>query len=139
MRIAVPAEGPDFAARVSDRLGLSPYLLIVDPESKEFEALQIPRRLERGAGMQVVAAIRKKVFHQPVTETLREIISKTGIEDTFRNGGDEGEERLQNVYELVSLAMKYDHLEPHEAVEQLLEESALQSDQDELGVGRKKL
>ena len=60
MRIAVPAEGPDFAARVSDRLGLSPYLLIVDPESKEFEALQIPRRLERGAGMQVVALIIAK-------------------------------------------------------------------------------
>ena len=37
------------------------------------------------------------------------------------------------MYELVSLASKYDTLDPHEAVEQLLEESALQSDQDEMG------
>jgi predicted Fe-Mo cluster-binding NifX family protein len=60
LKVAIPAEGPDFNARVSDRLGLSPYLLIVDLESKDFEALRSPRDSCSGAGMQVVALIIAK-------------------------------------------------------------------------------
>jgi len=81
----------------------------------------------------VISKLREKVYEQPVDVTLRAIIEDMGLEASLRAGGDEGEERLQNVYELVALATKYSHLEPNEAVEQLLEESALQSDQDEIG------
>ena len=45
MKVAIPSEGPDLDARVGDRLGLSPYLLIVDLESKDFEALRSRSRL----------------------------------------------------------------------------------------------
>ena len=64
LKIAVPAEGPDLDARISDRLGLSAYLLIVDLESKRFEALRSPRDFlggaGSGAGMQMVALIIAK-------------------------------------------------------------------------------
>ena len=45
---------------------------------------------------------------------------------------EEGEERLGNIRELVNLAVRYDDALPPEGIERLLEEAALQSDQDEL-------
>ena len=60
MKVAIPAEGPDFKAKVGDRLGRSPYLLVVDLESKDFEALQCPQGAGSGTGMQMVAMIIAK-------------------------------------------------------------------------------
>ena len=68
----------------------------------------------------------------PVHETLAFIMKRTGMEDEFKTGGEEGLERLENVRELVSLGTKYAEYEPEEAIEHLLEDSALGSDQDEL-------
>jgi DNA helicase-2/ATP-dependent DNA helicase PcrA len=45
---------------------------------------------------------------------------------------DEGKERLENIRELVNFATRYDFEEPQTGIEKLLEEAALQSDQDEL-------
>src|SRR5690606_854663 len=56
----------------------------------------------------------------------------TGLEEDLKHGGDEGLERLENLRELVTLATKYDEFPPEEAVEYVLEEAALQSDQDEI-------
>ena len=84
MRIAVPAEGPDLHARVSARLGLSPYLLIVDLESKHFEALRSPRDSGSGAGMQVVALIIAKKSNVLLTDwcspTAEKYLSAYGVE-----------------------------------------------------------
>jgi predicted Fe-Mo cluster-binding NifX family protein len=60
LKIAVPSDGADFDAKVGDRLGLSPYLLIVDPESRDFEVVRSPRESGSGAGMQMVALIIAK-------------------------------------------------------------------------------
>lgn len=68
----------------------------------------------------------------PVHETLAFIMKRTGMEDEFKTGGEEGLERLENVRELVSLGTKYAEYGPEEAIEHLLEDSALGSDQDEL-------
>jgi DNA helicase-2/ATP-dependent DNA helicase PcrA len=59
-------------------------------------------------------------------------MKRTGLEASLKAGGEEELERLDNLRELVSLAREYDTLTPEEAVEQLLENAALQSDQDEL-------
>ena len=45
-------------------------------------------------------------------------------------GTEEERERLENIRELVSLATKYDDLEPENALEKFFEESSLVSDQD---------
>lgn len=68
-----------------------------------------------------------------VSETLKFIMKRTGMEAQYRKGGTEEDlERLENVRELVTLATRYDEYDPEEAVEHLLEDAALQSDQDEL-------
>lgn len=68
-----------------------------------------------------------------LSETLKFIISRTGIETNLKKEGTEEDlERLENLRELVSLATRYDELDPEEGVETLLEDAALQSDQDEI-------
>lgn len=68
-----------------------------------------------------------------ISETLKFIMKRTGIEADYRKSGTEEDmERLENLRELVTLAVRYDELDPEEAVDTLLEDAALQSDQDEL-------
>ncbi len=68
-----------------------------------------------------------------VSQTLGFIIKRTGMETDFKKSGTEDDlERLENLQELVTLATAYDELDAQEGVEALLENAALQSDQDEL-------
>ena len=67
-----------------------------------------------------------------MSETVRFVITETGLDTALKSQGDEGLEQLENLRELVTLATKYDTLEPLEATEKLLEEAALASDQDTL-------
>jgi len=68
----------------------------------------------------------------PLSETLKFILKRTGLEAELKKGGEEELERLENLRELVTLGAKYSEFTPPEAVERLLEDAALQSDQDEL-------
>lgn len=63
MKIAVSADCPNLDARVAQRFGISPYLIIVDPKTMEFESVPNPGATgQRAAGMQaVVLAISKEV------------------------------------------------------------------------------
>lgn len=71
---------------------------------------------------------------EPISSTLRFIITRSGLETHFKKSGTEDDlERLENLRELVSLAVRFDDLDPEAGVEALLENAALQSDQDELG------
>jgi predicted Fe-Mo cluster-binding NifX family protein len=76
LKVAIPAEGPDFDAKVGDRLGISPYLLIVDSDSKNFESIRISRELGRGTGMQVVALIIAKKSDVVLTKWCSATASK---------------------------------------------------------------
>jgi len=63
MRIAISADGPNLNAKAGYRFGTSQYLVIVDAESGDFEAVPTPgASTQRGAGMQaIVLAISKDV------------------------------------------------------------------------------
>ena len=52
--------------------------------------------------------------------------------ETMYKSRDDGEERLGNMQELINLSTKYDNEKSPDGVEKLLEEAALQADQDEL-------
>jgi DNA helicase-2/ATP-dependent DNA helicase PcrA len=70
---------------------------------------------------------------KPLSETIKFIMKRSGIEGMYRDEGTEDSlERLENLRELVTLAARYNELPPAEAVELLLENAALQSDQDEI-------
>lgn len=82
---------------------------------------------------QMMADIADEARTKPMSETLKFIIKRTGIETELKKNGTEDDlSRLENLRELVTLGVRYDELNPEEAVEALLENAALQSDQDEL-------
>lgn len=69
--------------------------------------------------------------HSP-SETIIYLIKTTGIEAELSSGNDEDKERLENIKELATLALKYDVMPDGEGLEKLLEDAALASDQDSL-------
>lgn len=85
------------------------------------------------AFFQMMSDIADEARTKKLSETLRFIISRSGMETNLKKSGTEEDlERLENLRELISLATRYDELGPEEGVEMLLEEAALQSDQDEI-------
>lgn len=78
-----------------------------------------------------LAKIKHAIHTLPASETLRFAVEASGMERMYRDR-DDGDERLQNIQELINVSTKYDDAQPPEGIEKLLEEAALQSDQDEL-------
>ncbi len=69
--------------------------------------------------------------HKP-SESIRYVIEKSGIKDELSHGTTDEQERLENMMELVTLAIKYDNLPDGIGMEKLLEDASLSSDQDTL-------
>jgi DNA helicase-2/ATP-dependent DNA helicase PcrA len=81
----------------------------------------------------IMMDIAKTAVEKPLSDTIKFIMKRSGLEDSFKDEGtEEAMERIENLRELVTLASRYNDLDPNEATEQLLETAALQSDQDEL-------
>jgi DNA helicase-2/ATP-dependent DNA helicase PcrA len=81
---------------------------------------------------QLLENIREHALAEKTSSLIKFVSEKTGIEGSLKTGHDEDNERLENIHELVTLATKYDILPPEEAVEKLLGDAALASDQDSL-------
>ncbi len=82
---------------------------------------------------QIMQDIADHARTETVSKTIAFIIKRSGIEVSLKKQGTEDDlARLENLRELVTLATRYDDLGPEEGVEALIENAALQSDQDEL-------
>jgi DNA helicase-2/ATP-dependent DNA helicase PcrA len=69
--------------------------------------------------------------HKP-SESVKYVIEKSGMKDELSHGTSDEQERLENMMELVTLAIKYDNLPDGIGMEKLLEDASLSSDQDTL-------
>lgn len=85
----------------------------------------------------LIDAGRKRAESMVVSALTEWIIEKTGMERYLRDQTEEGEERWQNVLELLSVTKKYDGLPPQESLMNFLEEVALVSEVDKLIDGTK--
>lgn len=81
---------------------------------------------------QLMDDIRAQTKQGTVSEVLKFIIQHTGIEAYYKKEGEEGLERIENLRELVTLGTKYNDYDIEEGLEHLLDDAALQSDQDEM-------
>ena len=79
-----------------------------------------------------LSEIGKTAQEQKPSEVIKFVIKGSGIEKELKDGNDEDKERLENMRELATLAIKYDHFPQGEGIEKLIEEAALASDQDSL-------
>ena len=85
MRIAIAAEGKDFRANIAHRFGMSPFLVIVDLDTGEFEAVTLPGASgKRGAGVQAIVLALSKGVKAVLTgycsPTARSHLTANGIE-----------------------------------------------------------
>lgn len=67
---------------------------------------------------------------EPLSHVMQMIIVDSGMEKEMLEGSSEDRERLENARELVSLTVRYDGVPGKEILTQFLEETSLQSDQD---------
>ena len=67
---------------------------------------------------------------EPLSHVISMIIVDSGMEKEMVEGSSEDKERLENARELVSLTIRYDGTPGIEVLTQFLEETSLQSDQD---------
>jgi DNA helicase-2/ATP-dependent DNA helicase PcrA len=81
---------------------------------------------------EILTDIKRAADEQPPSIVIKYILTRSGLEQMLRDGSDEDRERLENIRELVTLALKYDALSQEEGIWQFLTEVALASDQDSM-------
>jgi DNA helicase II / ATP-dependent DNA helicase PcrA len=106
--------------------------------SNDIENLPIKTRIKINNFYQILEDIKEKIQTLKTSEIIKYVIKKSGIENELSSGGEEEIERLENIKELATLALKYDNLENGAGVEKLLEDASLASDQDSLMVNTEK-
>ncbi|MDP9482864.1 MAG: UvrD-helicase domain-containing protein, partial [Chloroflexota bacterium] len=77
-----------------------------------------------------VRAMRSQIGVLPLPELLDAVLERSGYRAMLADGSEEGEDRWNNLLELRSVTTRYDDLSPEDALDRLLEETALVADQD---------
>ena len=78
----------------------------------------------------LVRRLRSRVGVLTLPELLDDVLEASGYRAMLADGSEDGEERWANLLELRSVTTRYDDLEPEDALDRLLEETALVADQD---------
>jgi DNA helicase-2/ATP-dependent DNA helicase PcrA len=80
----------------------------------------------------VIARLRSRLTLIHLPELLDAVYSETGLRAHLASEGVEGEERWANLLELRGIAGRFLELEPLDALDRFIEETALVADQDSL-------
>jgi DNA helicase-2/ATP-dependent DNA helicase PcrA len=78
----------------------------------------------------LITRLRTRIGILPLPELLDEVLERSGYRAMLADGTEEGEERWANLLELREVTTRYDDLSPDDALDRLLEETALVADQD---------
>lgn len=78
----------------------------------------------------LVRRLRSRIGVLPLPELLDDVLETSGYRAMLADGSEEGEERWANLLELRAVTTRYDDLGPEDALDRLLEETALVADQD---------
>ncbi|MEI7709383.1 MAG: UvrD-helicase domain-containing protein [bacterium] len=106
--------------------------------AKDTEDLPIKMKIKINNFYETLADIKEKIQTLKASEIIKYVVKKSGIENELSSGTEEDAERLENIKELATLALKYDNLEEGKGVEKLLEDASLASDQDSLMITTEK-
>lgn len=80
----------------------------------------------------LLESIKKSILTEKPSVVIKKIINETGMTEFLKNGGEDDQERVENIKELATLGTKYDDLEVPLGIEKLLTEASLVSDQDSI-------
>lgn len=131
LRLALNPDGLSDFRRVVNvptrGLGKTSVLKIVMGEEKSLPMTTQRKLVNFREILKKIAQVAKE---KKPSETIKFIIKASGLEDEWKEGGDEGLARLENAYELANFAIRYDDRSPEVGILEFLSEVALQSDQD---------
>jgi DNA helicase-2/ATP-dependent DNA helicase PcrA len=133
--INVPARGigdksVEGLRRWADTHENSMYAAIEAAGRGEIEGLTSRARTAIGEFFALVARLRRRIGVLPLPELLDEVLEQSGYRAMLADGSEEGEDRWANLLELRAVTTRYDDLSPEDALDRLLEETALVADQD---------
>lgn len=98
----------------------------------EIKSLPIKTKIKIENFYKTLEDIKEKIQNEKTSDVIKYTVKKSGIEEELKNGTEEDLERLENIKELATLALKYDNLKNGSGIEKLLEDASLASDQDSL-------
>ncbi len=98
----------------------------------EEKSLPAGMRVKISIFYKVLEEIAEKIRTEKASAAIKFAVKKSGIETELSSGTEEDSERLENIKELATLALKYDQMPPGEGIEKLLEDAALAGEQDSL-------
>jgi DNA helicase II / ATP-dependent DNA helicase PcrA len=106
-----------------------------------FEAMQEVEKIDDLQGgkpeaiekfIEIIKNLQKVNLEFTASGLIKHVLDYTGYKKFLDDGSVEGEARLENVFELISVASKYDKLEPKVSLNIFLEEISLISDIDNM-------
>jgi DNA helicase II / ATP-dependent DNA helicase PcrA len=97
----------------------------------EIEGLATRARSSLADFAALIRRLRTRVGVLPIPELLDEVLEASGYRAMLADGSEDGEERWANLLELRAVTTRYDDLSPDDALDRLLEETALVADQDQ--------
>jgi DNA helicase-2/ATP-dependent DNA helicase PcrA len=103
-----------------------------------WETLPVKVRMKVDNFYQTLEEIKEKIKNSKASDVIKFVVKKSGIEQELSSGTEEDMERLENIKELATLALKYDNLENGAGIEKLLEDASLASDQDSIMINQEK-
>jgi len=106
--------------------------------SNNMENLPIKVKIKINNFYEMLEEIKEKIKLEKTSQVIKFVVKKSGIEEKLSSGTEEDIERLENIKELVTLALKYDSLQDGRGIEKLLEDASLASDQDSLMISEEK-
>ncbi|HEY4752713.1 MAG TPA: 3'-5' exonuclease, partial [Candidatus Limnocylindrales bacterium] len=133
--INVPARGigdksVEALRRYADARGGSVLGAIEAAARGEVDGVGPKIRTALGGFGSLVARLRARLGILPLPELLDEVLEASGYRAMLADGSEEGEDRWANLLELREVTRRYDDLSPEDALDRLLEETALVADQD---------
>lgn len=114
----------NFASR--NGVSLFKAMLLAD----EIEGLSSSKAEQVGEFVKLIQELQKLKQENTASGMIKHVLSKSGYKKSLDDGSVEGEARLENISELISVSKKYDELEPSTALSIFLEEVSLISDLD---------
>jgi DNA helicase-2/ATP-dependent DNA helicase PcrA len=106
--------------------------------SKNTEDIPIKTKVKIDNFYKILEGLEEIIKTKKASEVIKFTVKNSGIEEELRNGGEEEIEKLENIKELATLALKYDNLENGAGIEKLLEDASLASDQDSIMFNQEK-
>ena len=116
--------------RYADKHDNSMFAAVEAAGKGEVEGLTPRAKTAIGEFSALVARLRRRIGVLPLPELLDEVLEASGYRAMLADGSEEGEDRWANLLELRAVTTRYDDLSPEDALDRLLEETALVADQD---------